>query len=90
MKKVDGNTTGTWDGFLYIISENKCKTICITAHGTEDDQFITLNDCLSEIGYEEGDTVIVIIENLLKGKVYRYNNYMDNSWYEYGTTEGYA
>lgn len=90
MKKVDGNTTGTYDGFLYIISGDKGKTICITANGDENDRFVSLNDCLAEIGCDKDDTAIVIIESFLQGWVYRYNNYGDQSWYECGITGGFA
>ena len=89
MKKVDPDITGTWDGLVYIINEDKAKTIIITANGDDFDRFFSLNDCLAAIDYKEG-VVTVIIEDFLKGKVYRYNNYELNSWYEIGVTEGYA
>ena len=92
MRKVDGNKTGTWDGFVYIICEDKGKTVCVTAMGDENDEFVCLNDCLTLIDYnEETDaSLIVIIEDWTSGKVYRYNNYNDKSWYEVGATEGFA
>lgn len=94
MTKVDGNAVGTWDGIIYIICEDKGKTLYITASGDESDRFVSLNDCLKEIGYEEGSDeksgVLVIIEDYTKGKVYRYDNYGDKSWYECGRTEGFA
>ena len=90
MTKVDGNTTGTYDGILYIISGDKGKTIIVTADGTENDRFVSLNDCLTEIGCAEDETAIVIIEDYMHGKVYRYGNYEKGVWYECGETEGFA
>ena len=93
MTKVDGNTTGTWDGFIYIIWGDKAKTICHTASGDESDTFISLNDCLDLIGFDENAewrNLVVILEDLMRGTVYRYNNYGDKSWYQCGETEGFA
>ena len=90
MTKVDGNTVGTYDGIIYIISADKGKTIIVTASGDETDRFFSLNDCLAEIGCGEDETAIVIIEDYLHGFVYRYNNYNDKSWYQCGETEGFA
>lgn len=94
MTKVDGNEVGAWDGFIYIIWGDKARTICHTANGDESDTFISLNDCLTLVGFAEGneilDNVIVILEDLMRGTVYRYNNYCDKSWYECGYTEGFA
>ena len=91
MQKVDGNTTGTYDGIVYIICGNVGKQIIITASGDDNDKFFRLNDCLSEIGCDEEEgSCLVIIEDYTKGKVYRYNNYGDKSWYECGLTEGFA
>ena len=94
MVKVDGNGIGTWDGFIYIIWGDKARTICHTANGDENDTFISLNDCLEIIGYKNGeeilDNVLVILEDFTRGKVYRYNNYGDNGWYECGYTYGFA
>ena len=92
MKKVDGDKTGTYDGFLYILCGDVGNTIIVTAMGDENDRFYSLNDCLKEIEYDYNscNTVIVIIEDMTNGKVYRYNNYADSSWYEVGETEGYA
>lgn len=90
MTKVDGKTTGTYDGFLYIISGDKGKTICVTADGTETDRFVSLNNCLAEVGCAEDETAIVIIEDFTHGYVYRYNNYGDKAWYRCGETEGFA
>lgn len=90
MTKVDGNTTGTYDGIFYIMSGEKFKPLIVTASGTEDDRFVSLNDCLAEVGCDEDETAIVIIEDYLHGFVYRYNNYNDKSWYQCGETEGFA
>lgn len=92
MVKVDGNEVGLWDGFAYVICDNKGKSICVTAMGDENDKFVSLNDLLKDIGYDKeiDSSVIVIIEDFLEGKVYRYNNYGDYSWYECGETRGFA
>lgn len=90
MIKVDGNHTGTYDGILYIMSGDKCKRLCVTASGDENDRFVSLNDCLTEVGCDDDDTAIVIVEDYLHGYVYRYNNYDDKSWYRCGETEGFA
>lgn len=90
MTKVDGKTTGTYDGIIYIISGDKGKTICVVASGDETDRFVSLNDCLEEIGCGEDETAIVIVEDALHGDVYRYGNYEKGEWYECGETEGFA
>lgn len=90
MTKVDGKTTGTYDGILYIMSGEKFKTFIVTADGTENDRFVSLDDCLAEVGCAEDETAIVIIEDFLHGYVYRYNNYGNKAWYRCGETEGFA
>jgi hypothetical protein len=90
LEKVEGNTTGTWDGFIYIISGDKGKTIIVTSSGDCNDKFLSLNDCLAHINCDENDTAIAIIEDYLNGTVYRYNNYGDKSWYVCGHTCGFA
>ena len=88
--KVDGNNTGIWDGFCYIIWGDKGKTICKVASGDETDTFLSLNDCLKEIGYNGYGVCIVIFEMALSGQVYQYGNYGDGCWYEHGKTQGFA
>lgn len=88
--KVDGNTTGIWDGFAYIVWEDKGKTICKVARGDNKDTFLSLNDCLKEIGYDGLGVCIVIFESFLSGKVYQYGNSDDNCWWEHGETQGFA
>jgi hypothetical protein len=91
--EVNGNEVGTWDGIIKIILEQgeeiKCKKIVLVAQGTEDDKYITLNDCLDIIGYKDG-ICTVIIDDCLSGRIYQYGNYRDGKWYEYGKTKGYA
>ena len=89
-EEIDGNTTGTYDGIMYIFSGDKGKELCVTASGDENDRFVSLNDCLAEIGCGADDTALVIIEDYTKGYVYRYNNYGDKRWYRCGETEGFA
>jgi hypothetical protein len=57
--------------------------------GLEGDTFISLNDCLKEIGYNGFGVVVVIIDYYMQGKVYMYGNYGED-WYEYGETRGYV
>jgi hypothetical protein len=55
------------------------------------DKFISLDELLTYLNcVEENDVVTVIIDDILDGKVYQYNNYNDKCWYVYGTTMGYA
>ena len=42
-----------------------------------------------ENGYTDGDTILVIAESPLNGKIYRYGNY-GPFWVETGETRGYA
>lgn len=90
--EVDGKTTGTYDGVIHVICDNKGKTVYVTTKGTVDDKFVSLDDCLMLIGYDEekDGVVIVIIDDMCRGKVYSYGNYAPNTWYEYGSTIGYA
>jgi hypothetical protein len=90
MRKVDEHTTGTYDGIIYIIQGDIGKTLIISASGDENDRFFSLHDCLTAFGYNGEGSVLVIIEDYTKGKVYRYNNYGDKKWYECGSTEGFA
>ena len=71
--KVDGNT-GIYDGIIRIICGNKGKTIYLTAWGDENDEFITLDDCLKLIEYDDG-VCIVMFDDWTSGKIYQYGNY---------------
>ena len=86
---VDGNI-GIYDGVIRIICGDNAKTIFLTAMGTDDDQYITLDDCLKLIGRKEnGDVCVVIFDNALHGEIYQFGNYGE-FWTEYGNTQGYA
>ena len=85
--RVDGSKK-IYDGIIRIICGDSAKTIMLTAEGTEEDSFISLNDCLSLIDYEEG-VCIVIVDDALSGEIYQYGNY-GPFWTTYGTTQGYA
>lgn len=89
---VDGDETGLWDGFAYLICGNKGKTILVTAYGDENDKFVSLNDLLKEIEYDSKIDMppIVIVEDYFNGTIYRYNNYGDGKWWRCGETRGYA
>lgn len=89
MQKVNGDEIGTYDGVIRIIYGDIGKTIYLSAMGVENDRFISLNDCLQEIGYGGIGVVVVIIDDYMQGKVYMYGNY-GNDWYEYGETRGFA
>lgn len=90
--KVDGKKVGTWDGIIRIISGDVEKTIFLIAHGTDDDQYVSLDDCLKLIDYEniQRNPVTVIIDDLFQGTVYCFGNYGDGCWYKVGTTQGYV
>ena len=77
------------DALTLINCENKGKTIYKSANGDEYDTFLSLNDCLKEIGYRNG-VCIVIFKTALSGQIYQYGNYGDGFWYEHGKTKGYA
>ena len=87
---IDGNAIGTYDGIAYIIWGDKGKTVYITASGDDNDRFFSLNDCLKEIGYDGYGCVLVVLDDALNGKVYRYGNCIKKCWQEVGTTCGYA
>lgn len=90
---VDGNTTGTYEGIITIFGgydeEAKIKRFVRTANGTDDDKFITLEDCRKMIDITEGNTVTVIFDDDIQGEIYQYGNYGDY-WVKYGETNGYA
>lgn len=86
--KVKGSV-GTQDGFVRILWNDKGKTICLVANGTDEDELITLDKCLDIIGYDGDGTVLVILDDAMHGEVYCYGNYGEH-WYKYGTTQGYA
>lgn len=93
---IDGKNTKMYDGFVRIVYSNyergtTAKTICLVAQGTEDDQVISLDDCLEIIGYEKNNGVVyVTFDNARRGTIYQYGNYPDGQWHKYGTTNGYA
>lgn len=89
---VDGNEYGCYDGIVKIICGEKCKTIYVCSNGDENDEFVTLNDCLKIIGWtSKMGVVLVIIEDYLSGKIYQYaNNCGEPVWCEHGNTKGFA
>lgn len=89
-KEVKGEQ-GLWTGIVRIIKGNTCIAEVLTADGSERDHYLTLNECLTKIGGTKyGETVMVIMEKPLEGRIYRYGNELDNKWYQIGTTCGYA
>lgn len=91
-KEVDGNKIGTWDGFITIFSgyddNAKIKNFCHTANGTEDDTYITLEDCRKMIGDTE-EPVTVIFNDFTHGEIYNFGNY-GKKWCQIGITQGFA
>jgi hypothetical protein len=45
---------------------------------------------LADISNDFPNVEMLIAENPLNGKIYRFNNYKDDKWYETGKTDGYA
>ena len=89
-ERVNGDLTVTYDGFVRIIYGDKGKTICLNANGDETDKFISLNDCLKEIGYDGTGVVYVIFDDCTQGAIYQCGNYGAYDWIKYGETAGYA
>ena len=85
--KISGKAS-IYDGIIHIFNDNKAKTIVLTANGTEDDEFITLDDCLDLIEHKTG-VCYVIFDSETHGEMYQYGNY-GAYWTTYGTTQGYA
>lgn len=85
---VSGDYTGADGGEIRIICGGRGKTIKVSV---EADEYYTLNDCLREIEWKRGDPpVIVIFDNYLYGKIYRYGYSTRPKWEEYGETKGFA
>ena len=93
--EVNGNEIGIYDGLITIIvydydnEEISGKRIIQTAMGTENDKFITLNDCLNIVGYTKG-TCVVIFDDYMRGEMYQYGRYEEGKWYKYGETIGFV
>ncbi len=87
MEKVNGEFICTFDGKVRIIWGDKGKTLIFSGENGND--FVCLNDCLKLIGYDGNGTVVVIVDEAMSGKVYKYGNY-GKYWHEYGRTLGVA
>jgi hypothetical protein len=94
-KDIDGNEIGLKYGVIYIIKTGftsngefitTAKCICLDC---ELDEFITLNDCLKEVDYKDGDSVMVIMEVENHGEIYAYGNYSKKVWNYRGDTVGF-
>jgi hypothetical protein len=94
-KDIDGDKIGLQEGFIYIIKNSHtssgedittAKRICLV---WEMDRYITLNDCLKEVDYKDGDSVMVIMEVENHGEIYAYGNYSEKKWNIRGTTTGF-
>lgn len=91
-RKVDGNEVGTYDALITIFygvnDEARIKRFFLTADGTDDDKYITLEDCRKMIG-ETSAPVTVIFDDWTHGEIYTYGNY-GNEWWQVGITQGFA
>ena len=90
--KVDGNEVGTWDALITIFcgtnDEARIKRFFLVADGTDDDKFITLEDCRKMIG-ETSTPVTVIFDDWTHGEIYNYGNH-GKEWWKVGETIGFA
>ena len=80
------NTDTLWSEMVKIIQGDKVVSFMMTEH----DEPITFGKCLDLIGFDEKEVVLVIAEGFRSGKIYRYNNFSDNLWYEVGRMVGFA
>ena len=88
MEYINGDYVGLYDGVVRIIYKERAITVIKVANGTHEDTFLSLNDCLDMVEYDGEDIVIVILDDATEGTMYKYD-FLDNMWYEYGTTRGY-
>lgn len=88
MEYINGDYVGLCDGVVRIIYKERAIEVIKVANGTHEDTFLSLNDCLDMIEYDGEDIVIVILDDATEGTMYKYD-FLDNMWYEYGTTRGY-
>lgn len=90
---VDGNKVGTWDAIITIFSgygeQAKIIRFIHTAEGTDNDKFITLEDCRKMIG-ETIAPVHVIFDDWTHGDIYTYGNSSEKVWEKTGETIGFA
>lgn len=76
---------------LKIIFNDKCiERYLFYEYGEEGYSFNDIVKIAKENGYKENEGVILLIaETTLSGTIYIYGNIKD-TWYEYGSTMGYA
>ena len=74
------------DGFLTIITHEHDFEWSVDKLFLSEFETTTLQDIADDYPTVE----ILIAENPLSGKIYRFNNYNDDKWYETGNTDGYA
>lgn len=60
---------------------------CTSSYSLNDIVDIAIKKGIYEKGY---GTILVIAESYLGGKIYRYNNYSKEEWYEVGEMGGFA
>jgi len=73
-------------GILTLIYKDKVKKIYMD----EMDDPIQFVEFLEMVDYDGKETILLIAEEHLYGKIYRYGNYNDDKWYEVGEMKGFA
>ena len=71
------------DGIIYVVEESKTTKIILNA---EYDKPISLE----EIAQKYPAVEIVMFEDFLEGKIFRYGNYAPHTWNFVGRTIGFA
>lgn len=93
--EVDGNKVGTWDAFITIFSGTgdnaKIIRFIHNADGTDNDIFITLEDCrkMFEQKYGKQLSLCVWFDDWTHGELYNYGNH-GKCWEKIGETIGFA
>lgn len=80
---------------IRIIVDTECRERWQLFEELEEEQVLTLNDCLkiakNELGYKGAGIVLVLSESFLNGVIYRYGNYQGNDeWEVAGVMHGFA
>lgn len=79
---------------IRIIFNDKCCEKWQVFEELEEDQVLTLNDCLEiakkELGYKGWGIILVLSESYLNGMIYRYGNYVVEDWEVAGKMRGFA
>lgn len=85
--KTHTNDESIWVyGILTLVYKDKAQKIYMD----ETDDPILFGDLLKMVDYDDKGTILLIAEEHLYGKIYRYGNYNDDKWYEVGEMKGFA